>query len=80
MRPEPIAALLPARPLLLSCCPAATANADVAIFGAEKNAATSRRQVMWEYAAWADTMIGHWKVAADGHQTPNVSLWILLFD
>ena len=31
-------------------------------------------QVMYEYAAWADRMIGHWKVEADGHKSPNVSV------
>lgn len=28
---------------------------------------------MYKYAAWADRMIGHWRVAEDGHQSPNVS-------
>lgn len=48
------------------------ADADRAVFGVPTNAATSRRQVMREYAAWADRMIGHWKVEADGHKSPNV--------
>lgn len=34
-------------------------------------------QVMREYAAWADRMIGHWKVEADGHKSPNVSCCLL---
>ncbi|KAI3438293.1 hypothetical protein D9Q98_000727 [Chlorella vulgaris] len=50
----------------------ALADADRSIFGAEDNAATSRRQVMQRYAAWADTMIGHWRVEKDGHTSPNV--------
>lgn len=48
-------------------------DADRAIFGAEANAATSRRQVLHDYAAWADSMIGHWRVEEDGHKSPNVS-------
>ncbi|KAL4452462.1 hypothetical protein ABPG75_008124 [Micractinium tetrahymenae] len=50
----------------------ALANADVAVFGAAENAATSRRQVLSDYAAWADTMIGRWRTAEDGHKSPNV--------
>lgn len=48
------------------------ADADRAVFGAPANAATSRRAVMREYAAWADRMIGHWRVDANGYKSPNV--------
>ncbi|KAL4450138.1 hypothetical protein ABPG77_010807 [Micractinium sp. CCAP 211/92] len=50
----------------------ALGNADVAVFGAAENAAISRRQVLADYAAWADTMIGRWRVAEDGYKSPNV--------
>ncbi|PSC72239.1 tRNA-dihydrouridine synthase A [Micractinium conductrix] len=50
----------------------ALADADRAVFGAATNAATSRRQVLADYAAWADGMIGHWRVEADGFKSPNV--------
>lgn len=63
-----------ALPALYSPCtlPSPAANADVAVFGAAENAATSRRQVLADYAAWADTMIGRWRTAEDGHKSPNV--------
>lgn len=50
----------------------ALADADRAVFGAPTNAATSRRQVLADYAVWADSMLGHWKVEADGHKSPSV--------
>lgn len=59
-------------------CPGPAANADVAIFGAATNAATSRRQVLADYASWADSMIGHWRVEEDGHKSPNVRVAGLL--
>ncbi|EFN54753.1 hypothetical protein CHLNCDRAFT_23819 [Chlorella variabilis] len=54
----------------------ALGDADRAIFGAEANAATSRRQVLHDYAAWADSMIGHWRVEEDGHKSPNVRMLV----
>lgn len=36
------------------------ADADRAVFGAASNPATSRRQVLRDYAAYADAMLGRW--------------------
>ena len=48
------------------------ANADVAIWGADSNPAASRREVLREYAKYADSMIGRWSVKEDGHRYPSV--------
>lgn len=56
-----------------SClCASHAGNADRAVFGAEVNAAVSRRQVLKDYAIWADGMIGRWRIDEDGHKSPNV--------
>lgn len=47
-------------------------NADVAVFGADCNAATSRRDVLKRYAQYADRMIGYFVNKEDGYQSPNV--------
>jgi tRNA-dihydrouridine synthase A len=50
------------------------ANADVAIFGAESNQFNSRREVLREYAKYADDMIGRWNIKEDGHRYPSVRI------
>jgi tRNA-dihydrouridine synthase A len=47
-------------------------DADRAVFGAGVNAATSRREVLWKYAEYADAMVGKWAVKEDGHLNPSV--------
>jgi tRNA-dihydrouridine synthase A len=48
------------------------AGADVALFGAASNPAASRRQVLREYAAYADAAVGSRGTAKDGHRMPSV--------
>lgn len=48
------------------------ANADVAIWGADSNQFNSRREVLQEYAKYADDMIGRWSIKEDGHRYPSV--------
>jgi hypothetical protein len=40
------------------------ADADRSVFGAEANPASSRRQVLRDYAAYGDAMVGRFQVGA----------------
>jgi tRNA-dihydrouridine synthase A len=46
-------------------------NVDSIVYG-EENPAVNRRQVLKEYAEYADQMCGRWGVADDGHKNPSV--------
>ncbi|KAL3135811.1 hypothetical protein ABBQ32_007373 [Trebouxia sp. C0010 RCD-2024] len=48
------------------------ADADRSVFGARANPALSRRQVLTDYAAYGDSVLGKWFVRENGQQNPNV--------
>lgn len=48
------------------------ANADVVVFGERENAAKSRRQVLWAYAAYADGVQGRFGASRGGDTFPNL--------
>ena len=48
------------------------ANADVTVWGEKENPGGSRRQVLYEYAKYADGMVGRWGVKEDGYRMPSV--------
>lgn len=47
-------------------------DADRAVFNADSNAATSRRQVLQQYAEFADSQLGRWHTRPDGSVCPSV--------
>ena len=46
--------------------------ADVDVWGASGNPCKSRRELLYKYAAYADSVIGKWQVKEDGYKSPNV--------
>lgn len=49
-------------------------SADVDVWGESSNPAKSRREALYQYAAYADSVIGKWSVKEDGYKSPNIRM------
>ena len=49
-------------------------SADVDVWGESSNPAKSRREALYQYATYADSIIGKWSVKEDGYKSPNIRM------